>query len=97
MVQRRWLPKALFVTKLSPETTEAQLCSYLTARDAAPLACKRIKTRYNTYASFYVAVSNVCYELLQDPALWPNECLFKPFRGVLRESMLHLSELSSPA
>lgn len=91
-VSRRKPPKAVFVTKLVPSTTSAQVFEHLSGVGAAPIVCKRLKTRHDSYASFYVAVDDACFERLKDPALWPRHCLFKPFRGELHEKMIHAEQ-----
>lgn len=88
-------PSAMFVSRLSPETTSEALSSHLTALNAPPVTCKRLKTRFTSYASFHVVFSDECFERLQDPSLWPNGCLFKRFLGPLHDSMLHTSETSN--
>lgn len=92
-VSRR--PPAMFVSRLSPETTSEALSSHLTSLNAPPVTCKRLKTRFTNYASFHVVFSDEYFERLQDPSLWPNGCLFKRFLGPLHESMLHTSETSN--
>ncbi|CAN8007377.1 unnamed protein product, partial [Ixodes pacificus] len=84
--------RALFVTKLDPVTTSADIVGHLYSLDVENLKCHRLKTRYNTYASFHVSVAAEDFEKLSDPALWPKDCLFKPFRGALRQELLHSSE-----
>ncbi|KAG0437019.1 hypothetical protein HPB47_017644 [Ixodes persulcatus] len=58
---------------------------------AAPLICRKLKTRYDSYSHFYVAIDDATYEKLRDPSFWPKSCLFKPFRGGLRDELLHAS------
>ncbi|CAN7943357.1 unnamed protein product, partial [Ixodes pacificus] len=84
--------RALFVTKLDPVTTSTDIVGHLCSLDVENLKCHRLKTRYNTYASFHVSVAAEDFEKLSDPALWPKDCLFKPFRGALRQELLHSSE-----
>lgn len=86
-------PKAVFVPKLVPSTTSAQVCAHLSGVRAVPITRKQLKTRHDSYALFYVSVDDACFERLKDPALWPRRCLFKPFRGDLRDKMIHAEEL----
>ncbi|CAN7993196.1 unnamed protein product, partial [Ixodes hexagonus] len=85
-------PRAIFVTKLAPSTTSSDMFQHLASVDAAPIRCRRLKTRYDSYASFHVAVDDATYEKLRDPSLWPKSCLYKPFRGSLRNDLLHECE-----
>lgn len=84
--------RAIFVTKLLPSTTSELVATHLSSVGAVPTLCKNLKTKYDSYASFYVAVDNACFERLRDPALWPRHYLFKPFRGELCEQMIHAEE-----
>lgn len=89
---KRPKPKAMFVSKLSPSTTSASLNAHLSTLGVLSLSCRRLKTKFDTYASFYISVSEEFFERLNDPAVWPKDCLFKEFRGMFREGMLHSSE-----
>lgn len=84
--------KAMFVSKLSPDTTPAQLQEHFSSIGVQPLACRRLKTRYASYSSFHVALEDEAFQRLQDPNLWPKNCLFKPFEGTLHDHHLHTSE-----
>ncbi|CAN7986876.1 unnamed protein product, partial [Ixodes hexagonus] len=86
-------PRAMFVTKLAPTTTSSDMVEHLVSVGAAPLICRKLKTRYDSYSSFYVAVDDATYETLRDPSFWLKSCLFKPFRGGLRDELLHDCEL----
>lgn len=91
-VSRRRPQKAVFVTKLVPSTTSAQVFAHLFGLGTAPIVCKRLKTKHDSYASFYVAVDDACFQRLKDPALWPRHCLFKPFRRDLHEKIIHAEQ-----
>ena len=90
-------PRAMFVTKLAPTTTSSDMVEHQASVGAAPLICRKLKTRYDSYSSFYVAVDDATYETLRDPSFWPKSCLFKPFRGGLRDELLHACELLGPS
>ncbi|KAG0421395.1 hypothetical protein HPB47_002713 [Ixodes persulcatus] len=83
--------RALFVTKLASDTICEDVSSHLSSVGIDKVECRRLKTRFDTYASFHVAVAAEDFEKLADPAVWPKSCLFKPFRGTLRRDMLHAS------
>lgn len=90
--------RALFVTKLAPETTCEDISSHLSSAGVENLKCRRLKTRYDSYSSFHVCVPSKDFGRLSDPGLWPKSCLYKPFRGSLRDELLHECELvKSPA
>ncbi|KAG0420861.1 hypothetical protein HPB47_003226 [Ixodes persulcatus] len=84
--------RALFVTKLAPDTICDDVSSHLSSVGIDKVECRRLKTRFDTYASFHVAVAAEDFAKIADPAVWPKSCLFKPFRGTLRRDMLHASE-----
>ncbi|CAN8017895.1 unnamed protein product, partial [Ixodes persulcatus] len=95
--------RALFVTKLAPDTICEGVSSHLSSVGIDKVECRRLKNRFDTYASFHVAAAAEDFEKLADPAVWkkklvcslsvwPKSCLFKPFRGTLRRDMLHASE-----
>lgn len=88
VVQRSKRPRHIFVSKLSPCTTSAQLTEHLSTVHIVPLACQRLKTKYTSYSSFCVTVDEVSFQRLGDPLLWPKGCLYKPFRGKLHADML---------
>ena len=91
--QRPQRPKALFVTKLSPDTTAADIKKHIASLDLSPISCRRLQTKFQSYSSFYIEVDEETLQRLNDPSMWPLGCLFKPFRGELRDDMLHPSEL----
>lgn len=67
----------------SVNNLSVQISAHLSAVAAAPLTCERLKTRHDSYTSFYVAIDDACFERLRNLALWPQHCLFKTFRGEL--------------
>ncbi|KAL1465895.1 hypothetical protein MTO96_043067 [Rhipicephalus appendiculatus] len=87
--QRQW---AIFVSKLSPDTTSADLKKHIESVDLSAISCRRLKTKYPSYSSFCVTVDEYTSKRLNDPSRWPCGCIFKPFRGILHEDMLHPSE-----
>lgn len=94
VVQRLKRPRRIFVSKLSPCTTSAQLTAHLSSVDVTPLSCQRLKTKYDSYSSFCVTVSEDSFQHLADPSLWPKDCLFKPFRGKLLPEMILTTDVA---
>lgn len=92
VVQQPRRSRAMFVSKLSPATTSASLTTHLSTLGITPSSCRRLKTKFDSYASFYISVNDESFERLSDPAVWPRGCLFKEFQGIFRDSMLHTSE-----
>lgn len=89
--------RALFVTKLNPDTSCEDISSHLSSVGVEEVECRKLKTRYDSYASFHVSVAAKDFDKLSDPAVWPKSCLFKAFRGALREDLLHASEAAAAA
>lgn len=83
------------MTGLSPKTTSMDLRDYLSSADITAIRCHRLKTRFQTYASFYLSLDVDDFNRLQDPSFWPADCLVKPFRGIFRTELVHASEISS--
>lgn len=92
VVERPPRQRALFVSKLSPDTATADLKKHIESQNICPLSCRRLKTKYSSYSSFYVTVDEENMQRLNDPSMWPRGCIFKPFRGILHDNMLHPSE-----
>ncbi|KAG0436948.1 hypothetical protein HPB47_017684 [Ixodes persulcatus] len=72
--------RTLFVTKLAPDTVCEDVSSHLSSVGIDKVECRRLKTRFDTYASFHVAVAADDFEKLADPAVCPKSCLFKTFQ-----------------
>jgi hypothetical protein len=76
--------KALFVSRFSPEVTaedlhkslEVQLC-------LKKLVCTKLKTKFNTYSSFHISVTEDQFSLINDTGIWPSGCLIAPYYGKL--------------
>lgn len=94
VVHRPPSSRAIFVSKLSANTTSAQLLAHLSTVQVTPLSCKRLRTKYDSYSSFCVTVNEECFRRLSDPSMWPKGCLFKPFQGKVHPGMLHSSEIT---
>lgn len=94
VVRRPPSSRAIFVSKLSANTTSGQLLAHLSNVQVTPLSCKRLKTKHDSYSSFCVTVDAECFRRLCDPSMWPKGCLFKPFQGKLHPGMVHSCETS---
>ncbi|KAG0434473.1 hypothetical protein HPB47_019085 [Ixodes persulcatus] len=77
--------KALFVSRLHPETTCEEVSEIVgSVLDSQGFECTKLASRYDTYSSFHVSVNDEDFEKLVCPDLWPEGCLFRPFLGRLR-------------
>lgn len=80
--------KALFVTRLHPDTTSESVCELLiSVMKATCFESTRLRSKFDTYTSFHIAVDDDKLDVVSDPELWPEGCLFRPFYGPLRDSM----------
>ncbi|KAM7311713.1 hypothetical protein ISCGN_008620 [Ixodes scapularis] len=61
--------RALFVTKLAPDTTCENVSSHLSSAGLDTLECRRLKTRHDSYSSFHVSVAAEDFVRLADPAV----------------------------
>lgn len=97
-VPRQPLKKALFVSRLHPDTSVPTVLKLVTdvCKDGS-VVCTRLKTKHPSYASFHVAVSDACFDLVNKSSVWPSGCLFRQFDGTLREDRaLKPSEVNVP-
>lgn len=76
----------MFVSRLHPDTSVPDVLglvnSVVTDESAV---CTRLKSKYPSYASFHISTSADSFAALNDAAVWPNGCLFRPFGGFLKE------------
>ncbi|KAG0434778.1 hypothetical protein HPB47_018892 [Ixodes persulcatus] len=89
--------RALFVTKLNPDTSCEDISSHLSSVGVEEVECRKLKTRYDSYASFHVSVAAKDFDKLSDPTVWPKSCLLKAFRGALREDLHHRGDVIATA
>ena len=78
--------KAIFVTRLAPDTTHVKLNNYLaTVMKIKNSECTRLKTRFNTYSSFHISIDEQDIEKIMDPEAWPVGILISQFHGPLKD------------
>jgi hypothetical protein len=70
---------AAFVTRLSPRTTEADMCDYVRSCFGIDTQCEQLQTRYDSYASFKVVVNVKYVDKLLDPVMWPAGVMVRKF------------------
>ena len=75
---------AIFVSRLSPNITQVKLKEYVgQIIDDKNCAVEKLKTRFETYASFHVTCDDKYRAKLLDPEVWETGILVRPFYGVL--------------
>jgi len=84
--------KALFISRLSFDTSVDELSSYIDKELAIKgVDCTRLKTKVeNKYASFHLSVPEESFEPLLNVELWPHGCILAPFWGSLRPGQLYV-------
>ncbi|KDR11797.1 hypothetical protein L798_14176 [Zootermopsis nevadensis] len=72
--------KALFVSRFSPEVTAADVDKPLKEQlSLKRLVCNRLKTKFNSYASFHISFDEEDFPLINNTGVLPNGCLVAPF------------------
>jgi hypothetical protein len=54
------------------------------------LACTRLKTKFNFYASFHISVTEDGFSLINDVGVWPSGCLIAPYYGKLTPDQVYI-------
>jgi hypothetical protein len=81
-VPKRARTKALFVSSFSPEVTSADVEQSLNDQlKLVSLTCTKLKTKFSSYSSFHIAVSEDDFQLINDTAVWPVGCIIAPYYG----------------
>lgn len=75
--------RALFITRLAPETTAEEIEADLKADLSVlnDIKVSKLATRQNTYASFCIQVPLCDFPLINNTSVWPEGTLVKEFRG----------------
>ncbi|KAG0418426.1 hypothetical protein HPB47_004854 [Ixodes persulcatus] len=83
-VPRKSTSKALFVSRLEPDTSAADVLDIIKPVLRTRVAsCSKLQTKYTSYASFHMSVDDEAFELLNSPDVWPEGSLFHQFFGKL--------------
>jgi hypothetical protein len=93
VVQMRVCRKSLFVSRFSLDVTASDVEKSLKDQlQLASLACTRLKTKHNSYASFHVSVAEDDFHLINNTSVWPNDCLIVPYYGRLNPDQIYTVE-----
>ena len=75
---------AIFVSRLDPEMTVAKAKEFVShIVGGAGCVVEKLKTKYNTYASFYVSCDFGHRDVLLDADMWESGVLVRPFYGAI--------------
>jgi hypothetical protein len=82
--------KALFVSRFSPEVAAEDVRKSLEEQlSLKKLACTRLKTKFNSYASFHVSVMEDEFSLINDVGVWPSGVIIAPYYGKLAPDQVY--------
>jgi hypothetical protein len=96
VVQKRVCMKSLLVSQLSPDVTASDVEKSLKDQlRLSSLACTRLKTKHNSYASFHDSVAIEDFHLINNTGVWPNACLIAPYYGQLSPDQIYTVETSA--
>jgi hypothetical protein len=89
-VPKRVRTKALFVSRFSPEVSSADVEQSLKDQlELASLKCTKLKTKYDSYSSFHISVSEDDFHLINNADVWPAGCLVAPYFGRLNPDQIY--------
>jgi hypothetical protein len=84
VVSKRVKTKALFVSRFSTEVSAHDVENSLKEQlKLSSIVCTKLKTKFNTYASFHISVTEDDIPLIHNTGVWPDRCLIAPFYGRL--------------
>ncbi|GBN76440.1 hypothetical protein AVEN_170549-1 [Araneus ventricosus] len=67
--------KAMFLSRLGPETTVNDITNFLAPLNLKFLQCHRLKIKYQTHASFHIDAYENDLKQLVDSTVWPKGCV----------------------
>ena len=72
----------MFLSRIEPSYSEDDIRQYIAEEvDPKQLEIIRLKTKWDSYASFYIGAPEHIYELINEPEFWPTGCLIATFYG----------------
>jgi hypothetical protein len=87
--------KALFVSRFSPEVSADDLHKSL-----KKLVCTKLRTKFNSYSSFHISVTEDEFSVINNIDVWPPGCLIAPYYGKLTPDQIFTPstpEVGAPA
>jgi hypothetical protein len=72
-------PSELFVSRLAKSTKAAHLEKHIEYETGLRVTCEPLITKYDSYKSFHVLISNKDHKQLLVPALWPKGTIVRPY------------------
>jgi len=74
-------PAEVFLSRLSPETSEENLVTYVNSqfKSVTNVTCNKLNTKYPDYSSFKLSIHGISFKDSVDPDNWPQGTLVKRF------------------
>ena len=67
----------LFITRLHANTSEAELNEYVRNITGCRVRTQKLKTKFNSYSSFYIPLARGSWGILLEASIWPQGVLIK--------------------
>lgn len=89
VIEKRPRMAALFVSRLQPGTTERDIINSINEQiNINSFKCTQLKTKFDSYTSFHIAVEEKDFPVINNIEIWPLGCLLMPFLGRLNKSQI---------
>jgi hypothetical protein len=76
--------KALFVSRFIPEVTADDVHKLLKEQlSLRKLVCTKLRTKFNSYSSFHISVTEDEFALIKNIGVWPSGCVIAPYYSKL--------------
>jgi hypothetical protein len=90
VVAKRVRTKSLFVSRFSTDVTSTDIDKSLNEQlKLTSLTCTRLKTKFNSYASFHISVVQDDFHLINNTSVWPSGCLIALYYGRLHPDRIY--------
>ena len=88
VVEKQTKKKAIFISRLGPEVTVPEMTAYMKERNLTFSKISKLKTKYDSYSSFYIETEEQMFDYLFNADHWPVGCFMSPFYGKLRNEQV---------
>lgn len=96
-VPRQPLIKALFVSRLDPNTSVSDIEDLITpSLEGKCVDITKLKPKFHSYSSFHIAGEQSAFDILNKSELWPEGSIFHQFFGKLDSSRVYEAESEAP-
>ena len=84
MVKNYHKPAEVFVSRFHPDTSEQEVQEYVCSQfsDASDITCEKLKTKWDSYASFKISMTGISFKDSLDIENWPEGIFVKRFYHV---------------